>query len=152
MTNLPAPNFYDFVDHPLAALRPLDALFVAAMRVWARAAMARICPVRLVAPRFVFAGNGNLLMPFHAFMMTLGQSAARPIGLSAQEDGAVTDDEAMILTAFAAIACRDIPQAGIGFASIARADAVTTLAHKATLLVSTHQYVAATTKKANSSS
>jgi hypothetical protein len=63
MTNFPAPNFYDFVDHPLAALSPQDTLLVGAMRVWARAAMARVCPVRLVAARFAFAGNGNLLMP-----------------------------------------------------------------------------------------
>lgn len=137
MTNFPAPNFYDFVDHPLAALNPLDALLGGAMRVWARAAMARICPVRFVAPRFVFAGIGNLLMPFHAFMMTLGHSAARPIGLSAQEDGRVTDDEAMILTAFAAIANHDISQARLAFMSIAGADSIGVLAHKATLLVGT---------------
>jgi hypothetical protein len=79
-----------------------------------------------------------MLMPFHAFMLTLGRSAARPIGLCVHEDGPITDDEAMMLTAFAAIGDFDIPRARVAFASIASADAIAILTHKATLLVGSY--------------
>jgi hypothetical protein len=49
----------------------------------------------------------------------------------------VTDDEAMILTACAAIANHDVSQARLAFMSIAGADSIAKLAHKATLLVGT---------------
>jgi hypothetical protein len=133
--NHSAPLFYDFVDHALAELSPREALLVRAMRIWAKGAMARVCPVRLVAPRFMLAGSAAMLMPFHAFMLTLGCSAARPIGLSSQEEGPVSEDEAIILTAFGAIRSRNVLQGRVAFASIARADAIVSLGHKATLLV-----------------
>ena len=100
MTVRHAKTFYDFVDQPLTELDAQQGLLITCMRIWARGAMARTCPLRLVAPRFVLIGQASTLVPFHAFMMALSTGAARAIGLSSRENGCITEDEALLLTAF----------------------------------------------------
>jgi hypothetical protein len=134
MNTKTALTCYDFIDHPLSALENRDAAFVVAMRIWAKAAMSRVCPLRLVAPRFVLSGQTRALMPFHSFMTTLGRTAARAVGLCATEEGCVTDDEALILTALAAVDQRNTQGVQLAFASLAHADGLNALSHKAMLL------------------
>ena len=129
-----APTFYDFIDHPLSALEAPDADFVTSMRIWAKGAMANRCPLRLVASRFVLTGHAQALVPFHSFMMTLGQCAARAIGLSAAEDGRVTEDEAFILTAAAAGKRRNAQGVRLAIASLVHARSLDALTHKVMLL------------------
>ncbi len=129
-----ALTFYDFIDHPLSALERPDADFVTSMRIWAKGAMANRCPLRLVAPRFVLTGNAQALVPFHSFMMTLGQCAARAIGLSAAEDGRVTEDEALILTALAAGKSNNAQGVRLAIASLVHAERLDTLTHRILLL------------------
>lgn len=130
-----AKTFYDFVDQPLASLSPQNVLLITCVRIWARGAMARTCTLRLVAPSFVLSGHAAILVPFHAFMIVLGNSAARPIGLATREDGRVTDNEALLLLAFDAAKSASLERVKLAFASLVfalRLDAVT---HKAVLLM-----------------
>lgn len=124
--------FYDYLDQPLSALTDNEAHLVVTMRIWAKGAMARTCPLRLVALRFLLTGQSQMMVPFHNFMMTLGRSAARAIGLSAREDGRVTDDEALLLTAFGCVANAGAAGARCALAPIIVADCLDTLACKIT--------------------
>lgn len=139
MTTRAASTFYDFVDHPLSQLRPWDSAIITTMRIWAKGAMARTCPVRLIAPRFMLSGNSEALMPFHTFMITLGRTAARAVGLNAQEDGPITEDQAFIFAAFASIQNRDIHSARLALASLIQADGLGVLINKAVIFVNRSQ-------------
>ncbi|MFY7761804.1 hypothetical protein [Aquidulcibacter sp.] len=118
---------YDYLDKPLSALTENEAHLVVTMRIWARGAMARTCPLRLIAPRFLLTGQGHLMVPFHNFMMALGHSSARAIGLSVHEDGCVTDDEALVLAALGNVIYADAAGARCALAPIVAADCLDAL-------------------------
>ena len=88
-----------YVGMPLNELSEPDVFVLMAMRVWAKGVRARVCPLRLLAPRFVIMGRLRLLVPMHAFMQTLASGAARAIGVACNEASEVTPDEALILSA-----------------------------------------------------
>jgi hypothetical protein len=135
MTANTALSLYAYLDHPLTALAPNEAHLVVSMRIWAKAAMARTCPLRLVAPRFVLSGQGQSMVPFHAFMMALGQSAARAVILGCCENGPITEDEALILLAADAVRGRNLQSARLAMTRMIRADCLGALVHKISLFV-----------------
>jgi hypothetical protein len=92
MTDNTPLSLYAYLDHPLTAFTTNEAHLIVSMRIWAKAAMARTCPLRLVAPRFVLSGQGQSMVPFHSFMMGLGHTAARAIILGCCEHGPITED------------------------------------------------------------
>lgn len=130
-----AKTFYNFVDQPVAALSAHHSLLITCVRIWARGAMARTYPLRHVAPRFVLSGQAGALAPFHAFMLVFGNSAARVIGLSASEDGRITDDEALLLTALEAASHNGAERVRLAPATLICAQRLDAVAHKATLLM-----------------
>ena len=67
-------------------------------------------------------------------MMTLGQCAARAIGLSAAEDGRVMEDEALILAALASGRRGNAQGVRLAIASLVYAGRLDALTHKVVLL------------------
>lgn len=105
----------------LAELSEHERFLVMAIRVWAKGVRARVCPLRLLAPRFVMAGRMTLLMPMHRFMLGLASGAARAIGVAYNEASDVTPDEALTLSALACLQHRNATGARAWLASVVTA-------------------------------
>jgi hypothetical protein len=119
----------DYEGMPLAALGEHERFLVMAIRVWAKGVRARVCPLRLLAPRFVMAGRLGLLVPTHTFMLALANGAARAIGVACNEAIDVTPDEALILTTLDHIRNRDPAGARAWLAGVVRARDISAVTH-----------------------
>jgi hypothetical protein len=121
----------DYEGMPLAVLGEHERFLVMAIRVWAKGVRARVCPLRLLAPRFVMARRLQLLVPMHGFMLALASGAARAIGVACNEASDVTPDEALILTALDHTRNRDLAGARAWLAGVVRARDLSTVTHSA---------------------
>ena len=119
-----------YVGMPLNELSEPDVFVLMAMRVWAKGVRARVCPLRLLAPRFVIMGRLRLLVPMHAFMQTLASGAARAIGVACNEASEVTPDEALILSALDHTKNCDPAGARAWLTAIVRAHELDMVTHK----------------------
>lgn len=106
-----APFQSAFADSPMSDLPPLEAHLIGWMRVWAKGVRARVCPLRLLAPRLVMRGRLDCLVPLHKFMLTLAESAARTIDMSDNELAALSRDETHLLQALCEIYRGSVAQA-----------------------------------------
>lgn len=93
---------YDFVDRPVAQLRPAGRLLLWSMRRWTHAIHARSCPPGALASIFARYGVLPALPHIHMLLTELNQQARRSISLSPVAHQLIGDDEAVLLQA-----CRD---------------------------------------------
>lgn len=128
------PDIYTFLDAPCDSLSPAARLITHAMRDWATAAASRVCPLRLVAPRFVLAGQAEQLGPFHMFMLAFARGAARPVRLGEGSGARIGDDEAQVLVAIGSLQAGRMSAARFALASLISAHELDNVVHAAAIM------------------
>ena len=130
----PSPDIYAFLDCRLDALSPAARLVVQAAREWLAAARAHICPVRMMAPGLILAGQGQLVAPLHRLLLELARGLARPDVLCAPPADRVSEDEALLLVSLAAARSGKARQTRFALASLVRPHHLAAVTHAALLL------------------
>jgi hypothetical protein len=126
-------DLYACLDKRPGELAPAAGAVVRALRSWASGAMSGICPVRMMAPPLVLDGHGEWIAPAHRFMLALCRSVAAPMRMGPDRDGVLSDTEALLVTAIAALQGSARQQARSALAQLVRADAVGDILHEAML-------------------
>lgn len=93
---------YRFLDQPLTGLDEHFHFLVGAMRQWTVAARRGRCPCAALAPGFAWRGVASALPDFTAAMAAVDREGKRWLRFGAMGAPLVSEDEAAMLSLFAA--------------------------------------------------
>jgi hypothetical protein len=102
-------TLYRFMDRRPRELSATAGMLVEAVRAWASACVAGLCPLRRVASSFMLQGMMPALRPFHMLMAQFGHGPGRPVCVGREGlDQRLSDDEALLMAALAAAQAGDL--------------------------------------------
>lgn len=94
---------YAFVDRPVTSLDMGCRFLVWSMRSWVAVVRARTCPGPALAPAFAKWRMIAGLQPFLRLMLALERDALEPLGFCSLRCNRISEHEAVLLAAFAAL-------------------------------------------------
>ncbi len=90
---------YDLLDRSPCELQGEPRLILMSLRLWVRALKERTCPLRNIEPVLSRFAAGNALWPLHNYFYWTAAHATRKLLVECCARGAVSEDEALIITA-----------------------------------------------------